>query len=100
MVNIYRFFIYLMLAFASEAIFEPIRNKDLSITGQSNLIGTAKMMDLYMCMLLCSNKIECASIRYKNNECKLFNSVKLDYFIDSVGTFIYRRKSVLGLNLG
>ena len=89
-----------MLAFASEAIYEPFTNKDLSIPGQSNYLKVSQVRDLYVCMLLCSNKIECASIRFQNNVCKLFHSVKLDYFIDSVGTFIYRRKKVLGLNLG
>ena len=93
-------FIYLLKAFGSEAIFESIRNKDLSIIDQSNYLGKAKLMNLDMCMLLCSNRTECASIRFENNECILFNSVKLDYFINSVGTFIYRRKKALGLNLG
>jgi hypothetical protein len=93
-------FIYLLKAFGSEAIFEPIRNKDLSTTAQSSYIATAKLMDLYVCMLQCSNNIGCVSIRFEKNECKMFNSVKTDYFIDSIGTFIYRRKKALGLNLG
>ena len=89
-----------MLAFASQAIFEAMANNDLSITGQSYNIIAAKSKYVYVCMLLCSKRIECASIWFKNNECKLFNSVNSDYFVDSVGTIIYRRKKVLGLNLG
>ena len=89
-----------MPAFADQAIFEAIKSKELSATDQSNYLEVSQVRDVYVCMLRCSNRIECASIRFKNNECKLYNSVKLDYFIDTVGTFIYRRKKVLGLNLG
>ena len=85
---------------ASKAAFEPIRNKDLSIQGQSNYLEAAKVRNVYLCMAKCSNKIGCVSIRFEKNECKIFSSVDSDYFIDSVGTFIYRRKKVLGLNLG